>query len=151
MSTCPSGSRGVWATPSSRMSPSAPVAGRRSWARTPAPTAKTKIPTVATSTGTITLQDTRSGSSGVETSIIEPSRTAMIPPMVRAPWLATFTSAIRSTIPKRIRRKPAQLIGRLWKAKKARISEIPPMMPGRITPGLASSKKRPSIPSMRRM
>jgi len=40
------------------------------------------------------------------------------------------------------------LIGRLWKAKNARISEIPPMTPGRIAPGLESSKKRPSIPSI---
>ena len=54
-------------------------------------------------------------------------------------------------MPKRIKRKPAQLMGRLWKAKNARMSEMPPMMPGRITPGLASSKNRPSIPSMSRM
>ena len=117
----------------------------------PAPTANTKIPTVAATTGTITPQETRRGSSGVETSIIEPRMMAITPPMVRTPWLATFTSAIRSTMPKRIKRKPAQLMGRLWKAKNARMSEMPPMIPGRITPGLASSKNRPSIPSMSRM
>ena len=39
-------------------------------------------------------------------------------------------------------------MGRLWNAKKARISEMPPMTPGRITPGFDSSKKSPSMPSI---
>jgi len=41
-------------------------------------------------------------------------------------------------------------MGRLWKAKNARMSEMPPMTPGRITPGFESSKNRPSIPSIMR-
>ena len=75
----------------------------------------------------------------------------MTPPIVSTPWLTILISAIRSTIPNRIRSSPAQLIGRLWKAKNARISEMPPITPGRITPGFASSKKRPSMPSISRM
>ena len=51
----------------------------------PAPTANTKIPTVAATTGTITPQETRRGSSGVATSIIEPKMMAITPPMVRTP------------------------------------------------------------------
>ena len=39
-------------------------------------------------------------------------------------------------MPKRIRSSPAQLMGRLWKAKKARMRQMPPMTPGRITPGV---------------
>ena len=42
-------------------------------------------------------------------------------------------------------------MGRLWKAKKARIRLIPPITPGRIAPGLDSSKKMPSIPTIIRM
>ena len=81
-STWPSGSSGVFATPVSWSSPAAPVVGRCIWARTPAETANTKMPAVSATTGMITVHATRSGSSGVFTSIIEPSRIAMIPPIV---------------------------------------------------------------------
>ena len=97
----------------------------------------------------MTVHETRSGSSAVFTSITDPSRIAMMPPIVRTPWLTTLISAIRSTMPKMMRRSPAQLMGRVWKAKNARIRQMPPMIPGRMTPGFASSKKRPSIPSIR--
>src|SRR5881397_1784497 len=71
-----------------------------------------------------------------------------MPPMASTPWLVTFTSAMKSTIAKRISSRPAKLIGRLWNAKNARISEMPPMTPGRIAPGVDSSKMRPSVPSI---
>ncbi len=76
---------------------------------------------------------------------------ATTPPAVRTPWLTTLISAISSATPNRMRSTPAQLMGRLWKAKKARIREIPPITPGRTTPGFCSSKKMPSMPTIIRM
>jgi hypothetical protein len=103
--------------------------------------------------GTITHQDNRSApaASGASKSIIEPSSIETTPPTVRIPWLTTLISAISKTTPKRIRSNPAQLMGRLWKAKNARMMLIPPITPGRIAPGVESSKKRPSIPAIMRM
>jgi len=57
----------------------------------------------------------------------------------------------RRTENSKIRSRPAQLIGKLWKAKKARMRLIPPSTPGKMTPGLDSSKKIPSIPIIIRM
>ena len=71
--------------------------------------------------------------------------------MVSTPWLTILISAIRSATPNRISSTPAQLIGRLWNAKKARIKEMPPMTPGRTTPGFCSSKKMPSMPTIIRI
>ena len=68
--------------------------------------------------------------------------------MVRTPWLTTLISAMSSATPKRMRSSPAQLMGRLWKAKKARIMLMPPSTPGRMAPGLDSSKKSPSMPTI---
>src|SRR5215470_1261004 len=81
----------------------------------------------------------------------DPRTIATTPPAVSTPWLATLISAIRSPTPKRMRSTPAQLMGKLWKAKKARISAMPPITPGRMAPGFCSSKKMPSMPTIIRM
>src|SRR6266404_1322537 len=65
----------------------------------------------------------------------DPSTMATTPPAVRTPWLTILISAIRRATPNRMSSTPAQLMGRLWKAKKARIREMPPMTPGSTTPG----------------
>ena len=73
-STCPSGSSARLRHAVSPTSPAEP--GRRGAAAgpgRPAATAKTKMPAVSATTGTITVQETRSRSSGVSNSIIEPS------------------------------------------------------------------------------
>src|SRR5438094_563538 len=78
----------------------------------------------------------------------EPSAIETIPPTASTPWLVTLTSAMKSTMANRMSSRPAKLIGRLWKAKNARISEMPPMTPGRTAPGVDSSKMSPSVPSI---
>ena len=81
----------------------------------------------------------------------EPSTIDTTPPMVSTPWLAILISAMSRATPNRMRRSPAQLMGRLWKAKKARIREMPPITPGSTTPGFDSSKKMPSMPTIMRI
>src|SRR5439155_1639133 len=81
-------------------------------------------------------------------SMSEPSAIETIPPTASTPWLVTLTSAMKSTMANRMSSRPAKLIGRLWRAKNARISEMPPMTPGRTAPGVDSSKMSPSVPSI---
>jgi len=83
--------------------------------------------------------------------MIDPSSMATTPPIVRIPWLTTLISTSSSPTPKMISSSPAQLMGRLWKAKNAKIRLMPPITPGRMEPGLDSSKKMPSMPTIIRM
>src|SRR5256885_58612 len=64
----------------------------------------------------------------------EPSAIETIPPTASTPWLVTLTSAMKSTMANRMSSRLAKLIGRLWKAKNARVSEMPPMTPGQPAP-----------------
>src|SRR3989449_1316426 len=89
------------------MSPSAPVAGGRPSARTPAATTNRKSPAVAPTVGPITHQDTRKPTSGESKSISEPSAIEMMPPIASTPWLTILISATSSTMPNRIRSNPA--------------------------------------------
>src|SRR5262249_22077052 len=82
---------------------SAPCDAGRPSASTPAVTANKKIPAVPSTIAPMIHQDTRKPTSGASKSISEPSAIEIMPPIARTPWLTILISAIRSTIPNRIR------------------------------------------------
>src|SRR5262245_28205209 len=87
--------------------PSAPVDGGRPSARTPAATTNRKSPAVPSTIEPMIHQETRKPTSGASKSISEPSAIETMPPIARTPWLTILISAIRSTMPNRIRSRPA--------------------------------------------
>src|SRR5580765_3356201 len=105
--TCPSGPRRSRTVAVLPTRPSAPVDGGRLSARTPAATTNRKSPAVAATVGPMTHQDTRKPTSGASNSISEPSAIETMPPIARTPWLTILISAISSTMPNRIRSRPA--------------------------------------------
>ena len=72
-------------------------------------------------------------------------------PTPRMPKPATWSSSTARTTASRMKATPAQLNGRLPRARKASNSAIPPTTPGTIRPGLNSSMTMPSAPTVSRM